>query len=279
MTKEEFTLFFKNYAQNVDKANQQNFWKLSDALILEIIRRNIPDPGENGLILDAGGGTARWAILLSAVYCARFTVFDLSTDMLKKARENVLREHLEERITLQQGDLTDMHGIADRSVNHIISIYSPISFIAEKEKMAKELYRILRPGGKALVMGHGYYNAIASKINNYHAGAEELRLLEHEKLVKWSQNVPTLNVFSKESMEQLFSKVGFTPSRAFGIPVFVQPGAEDFDPENKLQSPISKALQDEAFFNVIFNIEMMHNAEPSVVNRGINIFTLIEKKK
>ncbi len=278
MTKEEFDDFFKNYAQNVDKANQQNFWRLSDALVLQIIKRNIPDPGEGGLLLDAGGGTARWAILLSALYRARFTVFDLSEDMLNKAKENISRERLEERIGLQQGDLTDMRSIADESIDHILSVYSPISFIKEKEKMAKELHRILRPGGRAIVMGHGYYNAIASKINNYRADTEELRLLESEKIVKWASNVPALNVFSKESMEQLFGDAGFMLVKTFGVPVFVQPGAEDFDPENKLQSPISKALGDEAFFRAVFDIEMAHNADPFVANRGMNIFSLVEKK-
>ena len=279
MNKEEFKAFFESYAQNVDIANQQNFWKLSDALILESIKRTIPDPGKNGLILDAGGGTARWAILLSTMYRAQFMVFDLSTDMLEKAKANVVREHLERRIVLQQGDLADMHDVTDGSFDHIISIYSPISFIAEKEKAAKEFYRVLRPGGKILIMGHGYFNAIASKINNYHAGAEELYSLEHKRVVKWVPNVPALNVFSRETMGQLLSKAGFVPSQVFGIPVFVQPGPEDFDPENKLQSAISKALEDDSFFNTIFDIEMTHNAEPSVTNRGMNILALAEKKK
>ena len=127
-------------------------------------------------------------------------------------------------------------------------------------------------------MGHGYFNAIASKINNYRASADELRSLEQEKLVKWAQGVPALNVFSKESMERLLSDVGFTPLRTFGVPVFVQPGFEDFDPENKLQSEISKALGDDAFFSTVFDIEMAHNSEASVANRGMNIFTLAEKK-
>lgn len=278
MTKEEFDAFFEGYAKNVDQANQQNFWKLSDALILEIIKRNIPDTGTDGLIMDAGGGTARWAILLSKVYKARFSVFDLSADMLKKAEENIAGAGLTERVALQQGDLTDMREVADESVDHVISIYSPISFVDDRDKMARELYRILRPGGRALIMGHGYFNAIASKINNYRASVDELRTLEQAGTVKWAPGVPALNVFSKESMERLLKSAGFTPLKTFGVPVFAQPGSEDFDPENKLRSGISEALEDETFFNAIFDIEMAHNAEPSVANRGVNIFALAEKK-
>ena len=278
MTKEEFDAFFEGYAKNVDQANQQNFWRLSDALILEIIKRNIPDIGTDGLIMDAGGGTARWAILLSKIYKARFSVFDLSVDMLKKAEENIADAGLTERIALQQGDLTDMRDVADGSVAHVISIYSPISFVDDREKMVRELYRILRPGGRVLIMGHGYFNAIASKINNYRAGVDELRTLEQVETVKWAPGVPALNVFSKESIERLLESAGFTSLKTFGVPVFAQPGPEDFDPENKLRSGISEALGDETFFNAIFDIEMAHNSEPSVANRGVNIFALAEKK-
>lgn len=277
VTREEFDAFFRGYAKNVDTADQQYFWKLSDALILEILRRNIPDAGAEGIILDAGGGTARWAIRLSRSYASRFCVYDLSPDMLTKARENISAENLEDRIRLQEGDLTDMRDIGDESIDHITSIYSPISFIPEKEKAVRELFRILRPKGRILLMGHGYFNAIASKINNYHAPVDELRDLERDSLVKWAPGVPALNVFSKESMEQLLRHAGFTPLTTFGVPVFVQPGPEDFDPENKRTSGISKALADKAFFEAIFALEMKHNAETSVADRGVNIFALAEK--
>ena len=161
MTKEEFDVFFESYAKNVDEANTQNFWKLSDALILEIIKRHVPDPGQKGVILDAGGGTARWAILLSKIYASKFTVFDLSIDMLKKAQKNIEKERLGERISLLKGDLADMSNVLTESVDHVISIYSPLSFIEDRDKALSELHRILRRGGKVLVMGHGYYNAIA----------------------------------------------------------------------------------------------------------------------
>src|SRR6185369_6193643 len=228
MTKEEFDAFFETYAQNVDEANKQNFWKLSNALILEIIKRNIPDPGEEGVIFDAGGGTGRWSVILSALYRSKFCVFDLSDDMLAKAKENVEQAKLDARISLQKGDLTNMEGVPSDSVDHVVSIYSPISFIDDKVGMLRELYRIVRPGGRVLIMGHSYFNALASKINNYQAEAPELRSLDETKRIKWAPQVPMLSVFSKEDMEKLFADAGFKSLSTFGVPEFAQPGPEDW---------------------------------------------------
>ena len=63
------------------------------------------------------------------------------------------------------------------------------------------MFRILKKGGKIIIMGHGFFNAIASKINNYCADVKELGSLDKERMVKWSDYVPKLNVFSKEIIE------------------------------------------------------------------------------
>ena len=55
---DKFEDFFDNYSRNVDKAENVGFWKLSDKIILEIIKKHL-NPQENSTILDAGGGTGR----------------------------------------------------------------------------------------------------------------------------------------------------------------------------------------------------------------------------
>jgi hypothetical protein len=127
-------------------------------------------------------------------------------------------------------------------------------------------------------MSHGYHNALASKINNYRADVEELRKLANEQRVKWAPHVPELATHSKESIEKLFSDVGFQIQKTYGVPVFVQPGPEDFDPENDKKSAVSKYLENSDIFESIFEVEMRFNALETVSNRGMNIFMLAEKK-
>ncbi len=193
MDKQSFKAFFEPYAKNVDQANTLAFWRLSDALIRTIIQKHIPiDLGADQVILDAGGGTGRWVRDLSQLYQSRFVVYDLSEDMLAQAQKNIEQGALQDRVKLIQGDLTDMSAVESGSIDHAVSIYSPLSFIEAPEQAARELYRILKPGGKLLVMGHGYYNALASKINNSVAPVDELERLNTQMMVKWAPHVPEL---------------------------------------------------------------------------------------
>ena len=164
-----------------------------------------------------------------------------------------------------------------RMTHYIISIYSPISFIHEKEKAFNEMFRVLKRGGKIMIMGHGFYNAIFSKINNYFAQAEELGALDSEHTIKWGKHVPKLNVFSRETIENDLKQAGFVVDKTYGVPVFVQPGQEDFDPENIKKSKISRALEKEDFFKKVFEIEMKYNNHASIANRGMNIFSVAFK--
>lgn len=280
MNKEDFDIFFKHYSKNVDNANRHGFWKLSDALIAQIIKDNIPvEINKDAVILDAGGGTGRWVCDLSKIYKSKFIVYDLSREMLEKAKDNIRNANIENRVSLIEGDLKNMRSLESESIDHIVSIYSPISFIYDKEKAFRELFRVLKKDGKIIIMGHGFYNAIASKINNYCANIKELEVLSNNQMIKWGEHVPKLNVFSKETIEDNLKQAGFSLDKTYGVPIFAQPGSEDFDPENKKKSGISSALEKEDFFNKVFELEMKYNSQPTIANRGMNMFAVAIKKR
>lgn len=274
MTSEEFRDFFSNYSKNVDNANRQAFWRFSDTLILEIIKKHIAHLNSEQTVLDAGGGTGRWEITLAKEYDSHFIVYDLSEDMLARARENLEKTGLSSRVNLVHGDLEDMGQIQDTSADVIISIYNPISFAASPEKAFREMYRVLKEGGMIFVMGQGYYNAIASKVNNYQTSSKELSDMAANHTVRWNAYVPMLKVFSRETLESNLINAGFSVLKTYGVPVFAQPGGEDFDPENSLRSRISTLLEDEKYFKALFEIEMKYNSLPEIANRGMNILSV-----
>jgi len=279
MNQKEFKNFFASYAQNVDNANKLMFWKLSDKIIMEIIKKHISiDAPQNSIIFDAGGGTGRWICDLAKIYQTNFALYDLSEDMLKQAENNIREAGMEKRVKIMQGDMTEISAVPTASMDYIISIYNPISFIEEKEKAVSELFRILKKGGVIMIMGQGYFNAVVSKINNYLVGYDELRAIVSEYQIKWNDAVPKLNIFSQESMELLLANAGFVPISTYGVPCFVQPGVEDFEPTNSQKSRVSKALEDGKFFNTIFDVEMRFNSRKTVVNRGMNIFSVAKKQ-
>jgi len=200
MDKKEFDNFFRPYSKNVDNANKHGFWKLSDSLVTQIIKNNISVTiDEKVVILDAGGGTGRWVCDLSKTYKSKFIVYDMSRDMLKKAKESIRNANIENRVKLIKGDLKSMKSLESESIDYIISIYSPISFVYEKEKAFSELFRVLKRGGKIIIMGHGFYNALASKINNYCADTKELEVLSNEQIVKWGRVCSKTQCFFKRN--------------------------------------------------------------------------------
>ncbi|MBU1246957.1 class I SAM-dependent methyltransferase [Patescibacteria group bacterium] len=279
MDKKEFNDFFRSYSKNVDNANKHGFWKLSDAIITQIIKNNISVAiDEKSVILDAGGGTGRWVCDLGKIYKSKFIIYDMSRDMLEKAKENIRNANIGNRVKLIEGDLRNMKSLEAESIDYIVSIYSPLSFVYEKGKTFSELFRVLKKGAKIIIMGHGFYNALASKINNYCANIKELEILENEQIVKWGEHIPKLNIFSKETLENNLKQAGFFLEKTYGVPVFAQPGQEDFDPENITKSKISSALENEDFFNKVFELEMKYNGQPTIANRGMNMLAVATKQ-
>ncbi|MBU2010364.1 MAG: class I SAM-dependent methyltransferase [Patescibacteria group bacterium] len=279
MDKKEFDDFFRSYSKNVDNANKHGFWKLSDAIITQIIKNNISVAiDEKSVILDAGGGTGRWVCDLGKIYKSKFIIYDMSRDMLEKAKENIRNANIGNRVKLIEGDLRNMKSLEAESIDYIVSIYSPLSFVYEKGKTFSELFRVLKKGAKIIIMGHGFYNALASKINNYCANIKELEILENEQIVKWGEHIPKLNIFSKETLENNLKQAGFFLEKTYGVPVFAQPGQEDFDPENITKSKISSALENEDFFNKVFELEMKYNGQPTIANRGMNMLAVATKQ-
>jgi hypothetical protein len=134
------------------------------------------------------------------------------------------------------------------------------------------------PGGKVMIMGHGYHNSLYSKINNYHAPADEIAYMAENYRVKWSEAVPELNTYSQERMTELLKEAGFEVERCYGVAAFIQPESEDFDPSNQSRSRISRALENPVFFERILQLEMAHNSDPKIVNRGVNIMGVGRKQ-
>lgn len=191
--------------------------------------------------------------------------------MIEKAKQNIKTAKLEDRVQVIQGDLCNMQDVANGSVDFVFSNYGVVSFIHTPQSMFNELFRVLKHNGKCTVMGHGYFNALYSKACNIGVSADELRDMFKDATVKWAPHVPQLRTYSLEHFEVLMKNAGFDYEKAYGVPCILQPGSEDFDPENKLQSRISKLLLDKGFFQEALAVEREINDNPSVVNRGVNI--------
>jgi len=76
----------------------------------------------------------------------KVTLFDFSDAMLAVAREKVIREGLQNRVTFQSGDMAHLP-FEDDSFDLVLSTYS-LCPLYDPGKGAMELYRVTKPGGK-----------------------------------------------------------------------------------------------------------------------------------
>ena len=81
----------------------------------------------------------------------KVTLFDLSEDMLSIAREKVVQENVQERVTFQTGDMVHLP-FGDNSFDVVLSTYS-LCPLYDPVKGAAELYRVTKAGGR-LGVGH-----------------------------------------------------------------------------------------------------------------------------
>lgn len=278
MKKDKFDSFFKLHSENVDNANSQGFWKLSDEIVKSFLLEVI-DNRKGVTIVDFGGGTGRWAKILDDFLVeSEIIIVDLSKDMLKVAKTKIKAGLYKNKISLINADMTNVKELGNDIADYIISTYNPLSFVDNPQSVIDEAYRIVKPGGKVAITVQAYYNALYSKIYNYQAPVEELRRIREKKKLFWNDFVPETWQLSQQDMEGMFKQAGFNEVESRGIACITQPQDEDWDQTNTKIGKLSKKLNtDEAFFKAVLESELIAGKDQYAVNRGMNIMTIGRK--
>ncbi len=101
-------------------------------------------------ILDVATGTADLAIALTKAHPEKITGIDISNGMLEVGRKKIKEKGLTEIITLQQADSEDLP--FDDNTFDIVTVAFGVRNFENLEKGMSEIKRVLKPGGKALVL-------------------------------------------------------------------------------------------------------------------------------
>lgn len=103
------------------------------------------------VMLDVATGTADVAIMAAQILKpAKIIGIDISTGMLDLGRKKLLKEGLDDRIELQTGD-SEAINFPDASFDAVTVAFGVRNF-AHLEKGLSEIYRVLKPGGKLVVL-------------------------------------------------------------------------------------------------------------------------------
>ena len=98
-------------------------------------------------VLDVGCGVGTTAIEVTRRYDARVTAVDISPIMLERARSNVAAAGLQDKVTVESGDILALR-FPDDTFDRVIA--EAVTMFVNRPRAARELVRVCRPGGRVL---------------------------------------------------------------------------------------------------------------------------------
>jgi ubiquinone/menaquinone biosynthesis C-methylase UbiE len=226
------------------------------------LKKHIPED-KNSLILDAGGGTGRWAIPLakmgySVILC------DISKGMLKQAEKNIDVEKLSDKIVLKEEDLTDL-SFPDQLFDFVLCEDGPIS-ISDSQKVIRELRRVLKKGGKLWACVLGRYPFALAKVKTN--SKEALKLIKRELNYISYKGLEKNRVFSPKEIQNLLQENGIEVIELYG---------------NRIVAPLLSSKirtmteYDDEFYSEIRDLELHLSEEPSLL--GLSEYLQIVGRK
>lgn len=146
--KEQVAEMFDNISQRYDLLNHvlslsiDKGWRKK---VVRLIREEKPSQ-----ILDVATGTADLAIALEKTHPDKIVGIDISQGMLEVGRKKVARKGLSALITLEQADSEQLPYSNDQF--DAITVAFGVRNFENLQKGLKEMRRVLKPGGKLLVL-------------------------------------------------------------------------------------------------------------------------------
>lgn len=236
--------------------------KVDEQMSWEILKENLPED-KSAKILDAGGGTGRWTLPLVKIGY-QVTLSDISSGLLRVAKEKLSKQGLFDRVELREVNITNLP-FADDSFDFVLCWGGPLS-CGDSERAASELVRVLRKGGRILI----------DAINRYYAA---LHRFEDDpsiavKMVKSEFNgSPWGRVFGLEEFREMFEGRGIRVLAIYGRSSPDGLGVLDLLPKEIREA---KEWSNETF-SQLMNLMRYLNKDPSVIGMAGSLLLVGEK--
>jgi ubiquinone/menaquinone biosynthesis C-methylase UbiE len=111
----------------------------------QLIRKADFEPGQR--VLDVGCGVGTTAIEIARRFATNVTAVDIAPLMLERAAANVGAARLQNRVSVEPGDITAMR-YADNAFDRVIA--EAVTMFVDRSRATRELVRVCQPGGRVL---------------------------------------------------------------------------------------------------------------------------------
>lgn len=149
----EVLAYYNSKSESYDDAFDALYFKVYDAITWKYIEPYIPiEP--DALVLDAGGGTGRWAIKIARKGC-KVVLMDISKGMLKVATDKVKKEQLQKQVLIKTGNIAKT-GFENETFDMILCEHALFLF-RNPDDVIKEFYRILKRKARLIISVQNRY--------------------------------------------------------------------------------------------------------------------------
>jgi ubiquinone/menaquinone biosynthesis C-methylase UbiE len=235
-------VFYRRFADKYDEmASGSHYKRIYDEITWRFIEPFLP---ETGMVLDAGGGTGRWAIPI-ANKGLRVVVYDISKEMLQVASRKAEEEGLSHLITTLEGDVKKIRA-SDDAFDFVLAEGDPISYCGNPEKAVQELARVLKPGCYISAGVDNVYSIAFSMLNMENKPIEKIVLLLKDKRFYIEDLGFYTWAFTPKGLRELFTKSGLEVVKLAGKPVLFLGKPETsyiFEDQNKVRKLVETELE------------------------------------
>ena len=150
---EEVESYYDKTASKYDEIFDTLYYRIYDVITWKYLEPYVPSNAD-ALVLDAGGGTGRWAVQMARKGC-NVVLMDISKGMLKLAAKRTEKDGLQHKIAVKNGDIAKS-GYQDETFDMVLCEHA-LFLSKEPSTLIKEFSRILKRRGRLVVSIHNRY--------------------------------------------------------------------------------------------------------------------------
>ena len=233
------------------------YWDIYREITWRHLKRHLPELGKR--CLDGGCGTGLWGLRLAR--CGYDVILqDISGQMLEKAEEKANKQGVLHRCTFLKGDFEALEGVEDNSIALLTAQGDPLSCVRNPQRAISSIYRVLEPGGKAVISVDSLYGGAFYFLDRNDVDGLEKYLRSGK--TNWqtdasAEQYPTQS-FSAAKLRKLFSEGGFEVLSIIGKPVF---------PLRRFR----RLLEDKDTYVKLLHMELKYGSEPELLGGAAHL--------